>query len=526
MANTLTLLRLPFVIIQLVFDRLSRKDLITFRLVSRKCNHLSEPFIFRTLLLHDGNLSPECILLQLLSRLCSAEDSLKDIVKHIQIGTSKHKDNYPGKEVLVKVLDNVKRLEDFTWHMRFGVPEEVMSMLSTKHPTARLHISNKERNLSRGSYIPPDTKALSSSQLYSLQYTAYGESVKMFDQKYVYFSELSTIKNALLQAKNLKRLAFQVNDSAATKEDFWTAGPSNLGFQDGDQFPALEDLSLEYEQYKLTEEHCQQWIKAMDWTKLRRLDLGRGAPEHLLVALTGQVPRLKSLKFGFWVFGQTWGIRDLNKFEAFSNSVEGLEELDAQNFDAEDWKKASNRLLSKHGHSLKSLHVDCCAAVAPGYKERDARTLVELCPNLENLRVQVAMVRDTSMGWQESKWPEATTATFQALSKLRNLELIIRTDAYSHEFVVFSSGNKFPLEEASEQRAKQLWEQLITSRADSVIESVTVKFEAYYPLKTWAYTVHTRSHSQKKFEVTRDVSNIEKVWDVVTPAGTTWDPWA
>lgn len=305
------------------------------------------------------------------------------------------------------ILSNTRQ-GDFTQCLqlafRFAVPAEVMSILSTKHPTARLHIICKDRNTRHGSYIPPDTKALASTQLYSLQYSAYGESVEMVGQDHVFFSELSTIKNALLQAKNLKCLTFKVDTSVATRKDFWTAGTANLGFQDGDHFPALEYLSLEYEKYELTKEHSQQWIRAMDWTKLRRLDLDRGAPEHFLEALTGKVPRLKSLKFGFWFGGQTWELWDRNKFEASSDSVEGLEELMVKNYNAWDWKKVSNQLFLKHGHSLKSLHVDCRAVVSPSYKEPDARILMELCPNLEDLRVQVANVVDKSKGWLESKW--------------------------------------------------------------------------------------------------------------------------
>lgn len=40
--------------------------------------------------------------------------TLKEIVKHIQIGLLKNKDNYAGKEMLVQILDTVNRLEDFT----------------------------------------------------------------------------------------------------------------------------------------------------------------------------------------------------------------------------------------------------------------------------------------------------------------------------------------------------------------------------------------------------------------------------
>jgi hypothetical protein len=114
---------------------------------------------------------------------------------------------------------------------------------------------------------------------------------------------------------------------------------------------------------------------------------------------------------------------------------------------------------------------------------------------------------------------------FQALPHLRDLEVRIHVDEHSHEFVVSSGGNISPKREASEKRAITLYEQLATSRERSTIESVTVRFMASYPTKEWAFKVKRPSHGEQKFDVDRKFIGMDAVWDVVTPAGTNWDPW-
>lgn len=114
MAQKLTFLSLPFAVIRLIFDRLHRKDIDTFRLVSRTCRNLSEPIIFRTLLIHDDHHFSEALMPKLLNRLCDPKDALRDIVNQIQIGPFQDDGSCPRTEVFVKVLDNLRRLRDFT----------------------------------------------------------------------------------------------------------------------------------------------------------------------------------------------------------------------------------------------------------------------------------------------------------------------------------------------------------------------------------------------------------------------------
>lgn len=336
--------------------------------------------------------------------------------------------------------------------MRFAVPEEVLSTLSAKHPGARLHIINRERNLGSGSYIPPDTKALSSPQLFSLDYSAYGEPKKFNDGESVFFSELSTIKTALIQAKNLKRLTFEVKESVALKQDFWTKGARNLGFEDGDRFPALEDLRLKDNLYELTKEHCQRWTNVMDWNKLRHLELEHEDPEYLLVALTGKVRRLRSLKLGFGVRGRTsrglfWRYRGLDEFKAFWDSIEGLEEISIKGTDPENWEKVSKSLLIKHGHSLKSLHVIYTSPnVVRGWKVSDVRTLMEFCPAIEDLEVPLNTVLDTAGDW-EKKWVSITVFFMAVLLALRiyssSMRPITNSTAYISPWLLYQKYKPF-----------------------------------------------------------------------------------
>ncbi|KAF2680375.1 hypothetical protein K458DRAFT_421605 [Lentithecium fluviatile CBS 122367] len=74
-------------------------------------------------------------------------------------------------------------------------------------------------------------------------------------------------------------------------------GPINFHWQRGDRFPAIEELKLG-NPYDFDPANCNMWAYIMDWSHLRKLDLGRDSPRHLFSALTCRVPNLKSLKFG------------------------------------------------------------------------------------------------------------------------------------------------------------------------------------------------------------------------------------
>jgi hypothetical protein len=284
--------------------------------------------------------------------------------------------------------------------MRFAIPDQLFQLLHTRHTSTRIHIVNRKRNIDR-QYIPPDRAALSSPQLYSLDYTAYGANDRIGRLEWEFYSELSAIKACLLQARNLKSLRLRVSSDNIPRQSVWTTGPQCLTFDSDDNFVPLLELRFEFETYDMSEKYCQQWANAMDWTQLRRLDLDGGSPPHLLAALTGRVPQLKVLSFGFRQPTYTWGYPNADVFQAFSDSIGGLEDVVASNACAQPFDEIRDAFLLKHGHSLKKLSVSY-GATGQGWEEADVQGLAERGPGICDLALKIATTEDYSAGWVSS----------------------------------------------------------------------------------------------------------------------------
>jgi hypothetical protein len=284
----------------------------------------------------------------------------------------------------------VQILTTNSWNLRFAIPKGVLAALHDKQPTTRLHVTNLSRKQS-GAYIPLDTSLLSSPQLHSLTYIVYAKRVQTPYGELEYRSEFATLSKCLLHAKKLKCLRLSI-DEHASNQDCWSAGPMSLTFGDGPPFPALEELALPHRKYHLTASHCRQWLHAMDWSKLQRLDLGYGSPPHLFVALTGRVPQLKALKFGISDHAPmipNWDCEDMAVVTRFLDSVDGLEEVDALHFQGTDFDRIKRAFVEKHGRTLKNLRVHYWAALAKGWEWTDVRHLVEHCPRLQDLTLDI-----------------------------------------------------------------------------------------------------------------------------------------
>jgi hypothetical protein len=219
------------------------------------------------------------------------------------------------------------------------------------------------------------------------------------------------LKSCLLQASSLKRLRIQKGERLFPKESRGP-GPRNFDFQEGEIFPALEELSLPSEAYnqgyELSESHCQQWLTAMDWSKLNRLELDHGSPQHLFSALTGRVVELKALSFGFWpnhTRGGTyecpdWDCPDMSVLRNFLNSIRDLRELVVANRDSWEFDQIGDWILERHGRTLRKLHVSVLAVEDKGWDLESVQTLAEYCSALQDLSIRVAMdVERTRDAW-------------------------------------------------------------------------------------------------------------------------------
>jgi hypothetical protein len=138
----------------------------------------------------------------------------------------------------------------------------------------------------------------------------------------------------------------------------------------------------------------------MDWSKLHRLDVGRGNP-HFLYALNGRVPQLQALSFGNFSFFLPLELLD---------TVTGLVEVTVACFGPWGLDEVPASLFSRHGRTLRKLHF----IVSPGptrWVEWDVdglKTLVDQCDILHDLAIPVAMEGDSSgclRAWVNSPIP-------------------------------------------------------------------------------------------------------------------------
>jgi hypothetical protein len=114
MAPKLALLGLPLGVFRLILDLLERSDINTFRLISRACSYVCEPIVFRNVTIHDRTSMAYAINEDICDRLGNSKDALSRHVRHLQIGPLTKEDHCPSESVLVKALNSMQSLQDFS----------------------------------------------------------------------------------------------------------------------------------------------------------------------------------------------------------------------------------------------------------------------------------------------------------------------------------------------------------------------------------------------------------------------------
>src|SRR5689334_130698 len=92
--------------------------------------------------------------------------------------------------------------------MPLAIPKAVIEALRTR-PESRLHIINNAR---KSDAAPLDLTSLASPNLFSLDINVFGVWIEISRWDHEYRSELPALKNALKQAKNLRRLRLKANE--------------------------------------------------------------------------------------------------------------------------------------------------------------------------------------------------------------------------------------------------------------------------------------------------------------------------
>lgn len=272
--------------------------------------------------------------------------------------------------------------------------------LISAHPTLRSHYFNTSRD-QNAMGIP----LLLYPNLHTFKFTA----LTMGSPPHAWPSEMTQLKTCLMQARKLKVLHLDIYASQNCSMCDFQDGELNLQFETGDNFPTLHKLVLDpiRHDYQLTPKHCGAWMNCMSWSQLYTLDFGDGSPTHLMSAMTGRVPQLKELTFGF-CFGPEaapiWRCDVLTIVENFILAIDALQSVSMVSmlsYTDDQMRRIRPSLLKKHGESLMVVRAELC--VRDAWKLGDFLLLAEKAPNVQSLTTTLYVVR-TEDG-RESRWP-------------------------------------------------------------------------------------------------------------------------
>ncbi|OAL43394.1 hypothetical protein IQ07DRAFT_650232 [Pyrenochaeta sp. DS3sAY3a] len=416
---------------------------------------------------------------------------------------------------LLGTLELLDNLQVLVWETHLPMPTSLLSALHTR-PQIQLHVVNIERH-----DLVMQHELLSSPSLHTLDITVLGQILGWSKT-----SEFRVLKSLLQHAQGLKSLTLRITgwhgDIRSPPPDF-EEGKLNLQFEPGDEFPALEELTLDcYNWYHLDTAHCEMWANCMDWSCLRRLDLGHATPQYLLPAITGRVPQITNLRFGFWPnpYGpkSIWSSpEDLGVVERFVESVDALESVTFFTWTDKECSQIRPALLAKHGRSLKKLRHELDFRDA--WKPEHLEDLRDMAPGLEDLSVTIEMEQLSAYPNARSCWPMSVQRIVSSMASLRHVTLRIHLKRDSYQFVP-------PFEYIPGQGLRdQCCIDDVFARstvasffkdfgADSAIETVRVRFWSVTPNEVlWTYTARNKwQRWEEKYAVVvkRDVKGEER----------------
>jgi len=265
------------------------------------------------------------------------------------------------------------------------------------HPTARLHVTNLEREGK-----PLDRRLLSSTQLHSLRLSVYYDELDQNLYPEGCRSELRILKGYLMLGNSIKKLDLSFEDAKLTIHDKaliglkdCAHGPLNFHWQEGDRFPTLEEwtMSESFADYAYTAQHMDMWHRCMDWSLLRVLDLGRlnMYPSSMLpiISLTGHVPRFESLSLAVFNYNENAKKdpkRSLSILEEFLRNVLGLQSLRLE------WEGIPDCLpiiLQHQGSTLRELGLEDRGDTAP-WSHQLFFDILSKAPQLCHLKVETS----------------------------------------------------------------------------------------------------------------------------------------
>ncbi|KAL8976447.1 MAG: hypothetical protein Q9205_007545, partial [Flavoplaca limonia] len=328
----------------------SRNSLLALRRTSRAHKSFVDPVLYRSLVLSDEEDRFDAAEHKI-QRLLDPNDDLYLHVRHLIVSNTKRaytnygklqkvsKDFRPGD--LVAVIERLHRLLAFRWNVKRPIPEAIIAKLEHRWPDAILSV---------GAHNHPtiDTRSLYSPLLRSLSFcilnhTATVTATSQLEQ----YSKLPELREILLRSSNLQKLDIKFEYNWLDRKAVWTgitARPHvlNLPLQPSDRLPSLQELTFSGppETYEFTREHCRLWKQCMDWSHLRRLDLGISCPQYFFEEIGSCLTNLRSLAMGIrigdryfthWAQGPLTS-NNINVVTNFITCIPMLQELSLTNF--------------------------------------------------------------------------------------------------------------------------------------------------------------------------------------------------
>jgi hypothetical protein len=278
-----------------------------------------------------------------------------------------------------------------SWETPAHMPGAVLDKLQATWPDLELSV----RVLNRQNALNPkhrqmDTELLSSPLLKSLAYNVFHQCQNSEDPAR---SEWPRLTQALVTGGHVRVLQIQaLTDSRYSRGGEILNKPdrerlTRLYIDNETQFPALEEMTLRTlddwgrSTYLWDSDHCERLCRAMDMSRLSKLDFGSEMPNVFFSFFTGQLPQLKALRFGI-----PWNGASMAPVKRFIDSIEGLESLDidrAQSAIDDLWPTIINHRVTLKELILRPAKTEYCS---PQYIPLDRlETIAAEFPMLERL---------------------------------------------------------------------------------------------------------------------------------------------
>jgi len=262
--------------------------------------------------------------------------------------------------------------------------------------------------------------------------------------------------------------------------------------------------------WDLNHDHCTTWASAMNWGHVRRLDLSSGSPTHLLDALSGRVPQLKDLTFGFWPNETSyptsaWSCADdPDVLIRFLNSIVAPERVRLYSWDGKDMRQIRLVLLARYGPTLRHLESDLGSRDAWNIEQ-----FADVCnraPDLEGLKATMGLEKVDGKG--DTMWSNGTQRLLTRIQSLRHLTLQIVPLGDSRQIIDYCPGSFGDVDSVkltkgiARNLVRKMWHDF---GPGSAIERIEMSFVApYSSTRIWTFRATMKwenEHGEERLQI-------------------------